>query len=54
MGYAIEVPIWVLQKNPNLSGLLTILLRLSIIKAINNQNYQRSPGFRVNNIAKNE
>ena len=43
MGYLIGVPIWLLQKT-NLSGLLTILLRLSRIKPINNQDYQKSLG----------
>ena len=46
-GYPIGVPIWVLQKNPYLSRLLTILLRQSIIKPINNQNCQKPHGFRV-------
>ena len=54
MGYPIGVPIWILQKKPNLSRLLTISLRLSIIKPINNQNYQKSLGFRVENIVKYE
>ena len=43
MGYLIGVPIWLLQKT-NLSGLLTILLGLSRIKPINNQDYQKSLG----------
>ena len=43
MGYPIGVPIWLLQKT-NLSGLLTMLLRLSRIKPINNQDYQKSLG----------
>ena len=41
-------------KKPNLSRLLTMLLWLSIIKLINNQNCQKSLGFRVKNIVKNE
>ena len=53
MGYPIGVPIWVLQE-ANLSGLLTILLRWSIIKPINIQNYQKSRGFRVKNILENK
>ena len=53
MGYPIGVPIWVLQET-NLSGLLTILLRWSIIKPINIQNYQKSRGFRVKNILENK
>ena len=36
MGYSVGVPTWLLQKT-NLSELLTILLRLSIIKPISNQ-----------------
>ena len=53
MGYPIGVRIWVLQKT-NLLRLLTMLLWLSIIKPINNQNCQKSLGFRVKNIVKNE
>ena len=56
------VPKWATQlgyifgysKKTNLSGLLTMLLRLSIINPINNQNCQKSLGFRVKNIVKNE
>ena len=53
MGHPIGVRIWVLQKT-NLLRLLTMLLWLSIIKPINNQNCQKSLGFRVKNIVKNE
>ena len=54
MGYPNGVPIWVLQKKPNKSSrLLTMLLRLSIVKPINNQNCQKSLGFRVKNIKLN-
>ena len=53
MGRPIRVPIWVPQKT-NLSGLLKMLLWLSIVKPIKNRNCQKSLGFRVKNIAKNE
>ena len=41
-------------KKTNLSRLFTMLLRLLIIKPINNKNCQISFEFRVKNIVKNE
>ena len=56
--YPNELPNWGTYlgtpKKPNLSGLLTMLLRSSIIKPINNQIYQKSHGFRANNIVENK
>ena len=42
------------SEKANLSRLLTSLLKLSIIKPINNQNCQKSLGFRVKKIMENE
>ena len=53
LGYPTGVSIRVLQKT-NLSRLLTMLLTLSIIEQVINQNCQKSFTFRVKNIVKNE
>ena len=57
-GYPNGVPNWGTYlgtpKKTNLSGLLTMLLWLSIIKPINNRNFPKSLVFRVKNIVKNE
>ena len=53
MGYPIGVPIWVLQENKSLR-IIDNVVKLSKIKQIHNQKHQKSLGFRVKNIVKNE
>ena len=53
IGYPTGVSTRVLQKT-NPSRLLTMLLTLSIIEQVNNQNCQKSFTFRVKNIVRNE
>ena len=57
-GYPNGVPNWGTYlgtpKKTNLSRILAMLLWLSIITPINNRNCQKSLGFRVKNIVKND